>query len=84
MGGADTRAGQHGNGQFWDHGHIDGDPVTLLNTQALQSVGKLADLSIKIPVGVDAPVARFALPNDCRLVAAAGGQVSVQTIVGNV
>jgi hypothetical protein len=30
--GADAGAGQHGDGQFRDHRHVDGNPVALLDT----------------------------------------------------
>ena len=35
---------QHRNHQLRNHGHVDGDPVALLNTFRLQVVGQLADL----------------------------------------
>ena len=81
VGGADARAGQHGDGQLRNHGQVDGDAVAALHAQLLQEVGAAADLRVQHLVGVDLDVVLgFALPDDGGLVAAAVGQVAVQAV----
>ena len=39
--GAHAGAGEHGDGGFGDHGHVDGDPVALGHPQAGEDAGDL-------------------------------------------
>ncbi len=48
---ADARAGEHGDGQLRDHGHVDGDPVAGLDAQLEEGVGGLLDLAVEVGVG---------------------------------
>mmetsp|Transcript_3470 Transcript_3470/g.9597 ORF Transcript_3470/g.9597 Transcript_3470/m.9597 type:complete len:287 (-) Transcript_3470:365-1225(-) len=41
MDSANTGAGQHGHGQFGDHGHVNGHNITLLHTLAFERIGDL-------------------------------------------
>ena len=45
--GADAGAGQHGHRGLRDHGHVDGDPVSLADALRLEHVGEPADLLVK-------------------------------------
>ena len=68
---ADPGAGQHGDGQFGDHGEVDRNPVALPDVPRLEHVGELADLFVQFPVGEARVLARLvAFPYDGRLVAA--------------
>lgn len=49
--GADTNTGQDGDDGLGDHGHVDGDGVTLLNAGLLQDPGDLGDVAEKLAVG---------------------------------
>ena len=69
----DASAGQHGYGQLWDHGQVYGYPIAFFYAEAFESVGELADLTVKIPVGVYASVSRFTLPDEGRFVLAIRG-----------
>ena len=84
MNGADPRAGQHGVGGLRDHRQIDGDAVALHDIAGAQDVGHLADFVVQLPIG---DVLRFgrvvALPDDRGLVAA-GFQMPVDAVPGNV
>ena len=42
--GADARAGQHGDGQFRRHAHVDRHTIALLDAQCLQAVGEASGL----------------------------------------
>lgn len=49
--GTDASTSQHRNGQLQNHGHINGDPITLLNAMILQHIGEAADLLQQLAVG---------------------------------
>ena len=55
--GADPGAGQQGDGQFGNHGQIDGHPVAFFHAHFLQHVGETADLGVQHLVGVDPDIA---------------------------
>ena len=74
---------KHGDGELRDHGKINGNPVSLLNTVFFKHVGKTAHLCMKHLVGVNLYVlVRLALPDYGRLVAPPIGQMAVKAIVG--
>ena len=71
VGRADARAGQHGDGRLGHHRHVDGHPVAALRRPACcRALGEPADLGVQLAVGEHPLVARLALPDDGRLVAA--------------
>ncbi len=82
--GADPGAGQHGDGQFGHHRHVDGHPVTTADPEALQHVGEPAHLEEQVGVADGAGVARLTLPVERHLVAPSGRHVAVQTVVRDV
>jgi len=83
--GADARAGQHGDGELGDHGHVDADAVALLGAVALEHVGVLAHLFVQLAVGVadEAFAGIVRLPDQRELVAALF-QVAVQAVLCDV
>ena len=84
VGGADPGAGQHGDGCLRDHRQVDVDPITGLHAEAPQGVGQPLDLVQELGVGDRAGVTRLTLEVDGHLVAAAGGDVAVEAVVGDV
>ena len=81
---ADPGAGEHRDRQLRDHRHVDRDPVALLDAELLQRVGGLADLAQQVGVGERPRVAGLADPVVGDLVAAAGLDVPVEAVVGDV
>src|SRR5262245_22268260 len=82
--GADAGAGQHGNGQFGDHRHINGYAITFIDAQRPQHIREVADLLMELLVGEGPRVARFALPDDGGLVLAPCRKVPVEAVVRDV
>src|SRR5579872_5954485 len=54
VGGADAGAGQHGNGQFGGHAHVDGHAVTFFHAQGFQNVGEFLHFAVELLIGVGA------------------------------
>src|SRR6185369_13359925 len=50
--GAQARAGQHGNGRLGNHGHVDDDPVALVDAQFLHDRGEAVYLAVQFLVGI--------------------------------
>ena len=84
VGRADAGAGQQGHRQLGDHRHVDGDPVALLDAEALEHVGEALHLGEQVGVGDGAGVARLALPVERDPVAPAGVDVAVEAVLGDV
>ena len=77
---ADAGAGQHGDGGFRDHRHVNAYPVALLDAEAFQRIGEFADILMQLPVGDFLVFGRIvAFPDDGDLIAT-GGQMPVQTV----
>ena len=82
--GADAGAGQHGVDRLQDHGHVDGDPVALLDPMVAQHVGQAADLPLEFPVVHRAAFARgVGFPDQGHLIAL-GGDMPVHAVVADV
>jgi hypothetical protein len=97
---ADAGAGEHGDGEFGDHAHVDGDDVALLDAEFLQGVGELGDIALEVVVGEAAdvpPIApaarpsptaagadRLAFPDDGDLVAVALLDLAIDAVVADV
>ena len=84
VGGADSGASQQGDGQFRDHGHVDGDPVTLPDPQPLHGIGEPVDLPVEVGIGQHPLLPGFSLPDEGGLVAPPAPNVPVQAVDGNV
>ena len=83
---ANSCAGQHGNrglGNIWE---INDDPISFFDFVPFQDVCETANFAMQLLVGEGAFVARFAFPNNCRLVSpkAFGAKMSIQTILRNI
>ena len=82
---ADARTGQHGDDQFRDHGHVQGHAVALAHPQRAQGMRHPADFRIQHLVGEAAHIhLLLALPDERRLVAAAGIDMPVDAVEGSI
>ena len=68
--GADPGTGQRRDDQLGDHRHVDRHDVALLDAQALEHVGELADLAEQVLVAEHPALAGLALPDQGGLVLA--------------
>ena len=82
--GTDAGAGEHGDGRFGDHGHVDDDAVLGLDALVEKDVGEEADFAVKLEVGQGAGFAGLAFPDDGGLVAAMGEEVLVEAALADV
>ena len=80
----DAGAGEHGDGQLGDHGHVDGHAIAGVDAQRAQRVGGLLDLAMEIVEGDRACVARLADPVVRDLLAIAALDVTVHAVVADV
>ncbi len=84
MDGTDSGTGQHGDGGLRDHRQVQRDAIAFLDAAILENVGELADLFVQFTVGDLAVFVRVvAFPDDGDLVAA-GLEVAVEAVVGDV
>jgi hypothetical protein len=67
MGSANAGAGQHGNGRFGNHWHINADAISFFNPQLLHHIGNLAHLVVQLGIGQSAGIAQVHLPKLGRL-----------------
>ena len=81
---ADAGAGQHGDRGLGNEGHVEKDTVPLLHAVALEDIGKLADLAVKLAVSQDLFVTRFPLPDDRGLVRTGSLQMAVEAVLGGI
>ena len=84
MGNPDAGAGEHCDRELEHHRHVDGDSVALFQAQALEHVGELLHFGEQFGVGHRDRVAGLTLPVERNLVAFAGLDVSVETVVRKV
>ena len=81
---ADTGAGQHGDGGFRHHWHIDSDDIALFNAEVEQDVSKAADVVMELAISdVFALAGVVAFPDNRGLVAAFG-QVAIEAVSGKI
>ena len=83
---ANPRARQHGNRCFRNVREINDDAIALFDFVALQHIRETANFTVQLLVCEGALVARFAFPDNCRLVPPKtfGTQMSIETVFGNV
>ena len=84
MGSTDSGAGQHGDGRFRNHRHVEGHQIPLANAHGLQRIGCLAHLGMQFSVSETADIAGFPFPDQSRLVGRFTVKMPVKTIVGEV
>jgi hypothetical protein len=81
---ADPRAGQHRIGSFRNHGHVDCDPVALLDAIGLHHIGEPAHLIVELAIGdLLVVIGIVPLPDDGGLITALL-EVPVDAVVGDV
>ncbi len=80
----EPRARQHGHRRLGYHGHVDGRPVTFLQAERFEHIGKLADLEMQLAIGQRAHVTRLSFENNCRLVRAVGAEVPIETVLSEI
>ncbi len=76
----DPGAGEHRDRCLGNHREVDADAVSLPDAELLQDVPELADLVVKLLVGVDPGIARLTFPDDGGLVAARAVEVAVEAV----
>ena len=81
---ADARAGEHGDRQFGNHRHVDRNAIAAPNAELAQPVGKAADSIEQLAIGDGPAVAGLAFVIIRDLLAAAGSDVAVEAVDGNV
>ena len=85
MDGADSGAGEHGDGEFGDHRQVEADPIAFGDAEGFEDVGELADLLVELFVGEGSAFALgFAFPDECGFGTAVGIEVAVEAVVGSV
>src|SRR5947207_14718635 len=77
----DAGAGQHSNGQFGRHSHVDGDTVAFFHAQRLKHVRELLYFAMQLLVGESANLSRLTLPDDGGFVLARGLDMAVEEVV---
>jgi hypothetical protein len=84
MHGTDAGAGEHRDGGFGDHRHVNRNAIALVDALALEYVGKFAYFLVQLGVSdftIFAGIVAF--PDDSGLIGAAI-EVTIEAIVGNV
>jgi len=86
MNDAEACAGQHGDGQLRNHGHVNGDAIALLETgKALQHGGDFVNAAIELLVGNDDVVFFFGLRHeDQRGFVFVFGEMAIHAVVSHV
>ena len=81
---AEAGAGEHGDCDFRDHRHVDGNAVALGHAERLQRVRGLLHLAQQVVVGNGAAVTWLADPVEGHLIATTGGNVAIDAVLRNV
>ncbi len=84
VGRANFGAGEHGDGQFGHHAHVNGNAIALGDAERAQSVGEAIDFALEHAVGEHARIAGLAFPDDGGFVTAAGMRVAIDAVVRDV
>ena len=84
MDSANACTGEHGDGKFRRHAHVDRDPISFFHAQRFQNVGEFLHLAMKLLIGEDANFPGLAFPNDRGFVFAPGREVTIDTVVGKI
>jgi hypothetical protein len=81
----DSGAGEHGDGRFRHHRHVDDDPIALVDALLRKGPREAADEVEQLGVGDRAlRLGNRAVVDDGGLLAAAGGDVAVDGVVASV
>jgi hypothetical protein len=80
----DPGAGQHGDGGFGDHRHVNDDPVALTHAQRLQYRREAVHFAVQFGVGVNLGFVGFRRDVDQRPLVGAVGQMPVHGVVAKI
>src|SRR5262249_18503770 len=81
---ADAGAGEHGDREFRNHWHVDGDAIAGTNALSLENVGELAHFAVEVLVAEYTAIARLAFPDNGGFVLARAGEVAIEAVVADV
>ncbi|CAI8157030.1 MAG: Uncharacterised protein [Synechococcus sp. CC9902] len=84
MGRTDPGAGQHRDGRFGNHRHVERNKVALTDSHGLEGIGCLADLPVQLPIGEGPHIAGFTFPDQCCLLCPGAIEMTVKAVVGEV
>ena len=79
--GAEASTSEHGDRHLGDHRHVDGDAVALRYAERLQRIRSFLHLAQQIVVGNGATVAWLTDPVEGHLLAATGGNVTINAVL---
>ncbi len=77
---ADPGAGQHREGCFGDHRHVEDDAVALADAKTLQDVGEAADMVVELAIGDILRDRRIIAFPDNGCLVAAGRHMAVDAV----
>jgi len=80
----DAGAGKHGNGELWNHRHVDGDPIAASHAELQQRIRGPVHLQKEIVIGDDLAVSGLALPVIGDLVTTPGVDVAIEAVHGDI
>jgi hypothetical protein len=81
---ADAHGGEHEHDGLGARGHVDRQPVALLDAHPAQRRRDALDLAEQFGVGESAPIASLVEVDECGLISPAGRHVMVQRVVREV
>src|SRR2546423_129975 len=84
MDGTNSRTGEHRHGGFGNQRQVDRDAIALSYSQLPENVPKLLHLAVQISVRQSAAVTRLSFPDQSGLVCPTPGDMSIDTIRGDV
>src|SRR5271166_1730650 len=81
---ADAGTGQHGDGQFGSHAHVDGDAVAFFYAQRFQNVREFLDFAVKLLIRERTDFTGLTFPDDGGFILARALNMAVETVVGEI
>ena len=84
VGRTDAGAGEHGDGRFRHHRHVESHQIPLTDAQGLERIGGFAHFGVQLAVAEAAAIARLPLPDQGRLVGAGAIQVAIEAVEAEV
>src|SRR5689334_6049650 len=76
----DARARQHGDCRLGSCRQINDDAIAFSNLISLKDIGETANFAMQLLVSKSAFLARFAFPNNSRLISSWTGKMTVQAV----
>src|SRR3972149_1481369 len=81
---SDSCTGEHRNGEFWYHRHVDCHSIAFLDAQPPHDITKLAPFAMQVLIRQDALVTGFTLPHDCSFGPFSRREVPIKAVIGYV